>query len=118
MSDDERIEVGDMVETDSGNVYPVVGREQGGRTLQLPTGPGGATREFWRDDLEVVKKDATLFNAYTAGLNNAPTDREVAEALAALALEDLIPPSSLPRLHRVIDPDTAAMVGDRMDGDR
>lgn len=114
MSDD-RPEVGDLVETESGNVYPVVGREQGGRTKLLPSGPEGGTREFWPKDLEVVEKQTSVEKAYRAGLQNARTDKEVAEALAALAMEGFIPASSLPRLHRVIDPEQAAMVGDRMD---
>lgn len=87
MSDEERIEIGDLVEVESGNVYPAVGREQGGRTLQLPCGPGGATREFFRDDLELVEKDATLYQAYRSGLQNAPIEDEIADTVASLVME-------------------------------
>lgn len=116
MSDDLTPEVGDIVETETGYVYPAVGREQGGRTLLLPCGPGGSTREFFRDNLEVVKKDASVEQAYRLGLKNAPVDEEVADTVASLAIEEFIPKDRLPGLHNVLGPETGSMVMDKMGG--
>lgn len=111
---DEKPSIGDIVETESGTLYPVVGREQGGRTLQLPCGPNGATREFWPDDLTLVEQDASLAQAYRVGLDNASTEEDIADAVAALANEGFIPTAHLPKLHRVLDPDTAELVADEL----
>lgn len=113
--DSERPQIGDLVETESGNVYPVVGREQGGRTMCLPSGPGGATREFWPDDLEVVETDVSLYGAYRSGLMNAQVDDEVAEVVASLAMEGHIKTAALPVLFSVIGEDGAIEVADRME---
>lgn len=114
-NDEERPEIGDIVETESGSMYPVVGREQGGRTMCLPSGPGGATREFWPKNLEIVEKDASMFTAYQSGLANAPVDEEVAEVVASLAIEGHIKTSALPMLFSVIGEDGAVEVADKME---
>lgn len=54
---EREFKVGTVVEIkETGAKSVVVGFEQGRRTLQLPTGPGGATREFWRDSVERVEQ--------------------------------------------------------------
>jgi len=113
--DDQRMEVGDLVETESGSVYPVVGREQGGRTLQLPNGPGGATREFFRKDLELYEKDATLYQAYRSGMNHQNIDNEVAEAVASLITEGYLKQESLPVLFTTLGEDVAIKIADKLE---
>ena len=116
-NEDERIEVGDLVRTENGNAYPVVGREQGGRTMSLPCGPGGATRNFFRDDLELIEKDVSLYRAYNCGRESAPVDKEVAETVASLAIEGHIKQSALPVLFTVLGEDVTIKVADRLEGE-
>jgi hypothetical protein len=77
----DKPEVGDIVETESGEQYPVVGTEQGGRTLLLPTGPGTgeidfATREFWPDEVDVVVEDPSVWEIYRRGMQRGLTPGE------------------------------------------
>lgn len=56
---DEKIElkVGTVVEIkQTGEKSVIVGFEQGRVTVQLPVGPGGSTREFFRDEVERIKQ--------------------------------------------------------------
>ena len=83
------IEIGDIVETEDGKHYPVVGREQGGRTRLLPTGTSTgeidfATREFWLEDLELVEKDASTWDVYRRGMRRGLTPGEAKLVLDAL----------------------------------
>lgn len=58
MSDQKlELKVGTVVEIkDTGETSVIVGFEQGRVTVQLPVGPGGATREFFRDEVEPIKQ--------------------------------------------------------------
>lgn len=114
--EDQRIEYGDIVRVaESGDMYPVVGMEQGGRTPEVPSGAGATTRQFFRSELELVEKDGSLYGAYRLGLKNAPVDDEIAEVVATLALEGHIKQSALPVLFSVVGEEVAIKVADRME---
>lgn len=83
------IELGDIVEVESGNQYPVVGFEQGGRTVLLPTGKSTgeidfATQEFFRDDVTLVQEDASIWDVYRRGMRRGLTPGEIELVLDAL----------------------------------
>lgn len=107
---------GAMVEYD-GQTTVVVGYEQGGTTCQLPLGRGGSTIEAFHDELEVIDEDPNVYEVYRLGLQNAPVEEEVAEAVATLAIEGALQQSSLPMLYAMLGEDVAIEVADRMEDD-
>jgi len=67
---DQEFKVGTVVEIkETGTESVVVGFEQGGRTLQLPVGPGGTTREFYQNELEWIEQ-VPLSRLYYIGRND------------------------------------------------
>lgn len=110
----ERPEIGDIVDYGDGTSV-VVGREQGGRTRLLPIGPGGSTREFFLDDLELIEKDASVYDIHELGRQSRNVDTEIANAVATLAMEGYIKKSALPVLFQVVGEDIAVKVADRME---
>lgn len=111
---DEKPPYGALVEYE-GETSIVVGYEQGGRTCQLPLMPGGATREVFHKDLEILDEDPDPYQVYRLGLENAPIEQEVAEAVATLVIEGSVKTSALPMLYAMLGEDIAIEVANKLE---
>lgn len=115
MTDGDRIEIGDLVEVESGAIYPVVATEQGGRTVKLPHAPEGMTSEYFREEVDLYEKDPAPYQVFMSGLDAAMIDHEKAEAVATLIQEDCIKLEAIPVLFRILGEDVAAKVGEKLE---
>lgn len=123
----EKPNIGDIVQTESGKTYPVVGFDQDGRTSKLPMNARGGfrdavTRGRFNDDLEIKHEHDGMYDAvyqafmcgFRRGREDVDVEDEVAETVAALATEGLIPEENLPAIHRVAGNETAERVREKM----